>query len=84
MMQYAVTEVETDEGVDLTIECDGAALIEQIDKGTVVVRLRNGDGPRIGERFMCHGRLIKVADKRYDDNAKLWVMDEDTLAWYEL
>ena len=84
MIHYAVTEVETDEGVDLTIECEGVALTEQTDKGTVVVRLRNGDGPRIGERIMCHGRLIKVADKRYDDDAKLWVMDEDTLAWYEL
>lgn len=83
MIHYAVTEEETDDGVDLTIECGGAALVEQIDKGTVVVRLRNGDGPRIGERIMRHGRLIKVADKRYDDDAKLWVMDEDTKAWHE-
>jgi len=46
------------------------------------VALMNDHGPRVGERVMCGKTLVKVAQRRYDANQRLMVMDEDTKAWF--
>lgn len=67
-------------GADVLIETRHGLMF---DDGTTerVERIRKDLGPRIGERSMVCGMLVKVADKRYDDSGSLWVMDEDTRAW---
>lgn len=38
-------------------------------------------GPRLGEREMVGGRLVKVLSKKYDHRGRLLVLDEDTGHW---
>lgn len=46
-----------------------------------VLHLREDYGPRIGERVMCNGKLIKVKQKRWGGGGRLEVLDEDTQTW---
>lgn len=51
-----------------------------------VIRLRADHGPRVGERVMVRGQLIKVRDRYYDHAGRLVLVDEDTkgtIIWSE-
>ncbi len=47
----------------------------------VVIHLRKDYGPRVGERVTIRGRLVKVAERRYDPTGRLMLLDEDTRVW---
>lgn len=49
---------------------------------TCEILLTDDYGPRIGERVMCGDVLVKVAQKRRSEDRRLWLMDEDTRAWF--
>lgn len=80
---FSVTSRRTDDGYDLTVRFDERyyVSIERGDDGEYVVYMREKKPPRIGERRMVHGRLIKVAQVRYDRSGNRWLLDADTMAW---
>lgn len=79
---YEVEHREVAGGADVFIRAKaGHVLLVEDTGGTVTVRVRRTEGPRLGERIIVHNMLVKVADRRYDEQGRLWVMDEDTGAW---
>lgn len=75
-----VTTTPCDGGADVTIEAKHGLLFAD-GTTTKTEHIRKVLSPRIGERVMCCNMLVKVADKRYGADGKLWIMDEDTKAW---
>ena len=75
-----VTTVPCAGGADITIETKHGLKFSD-GSTTLTKHVRREFGPRIGERVMLHGRLVKVADKRYDRSGNLQILDEDTQAW---
>lgn len=75
-----VTTVPCAGGADVTIEAKHGL---KFSDGTTsfTKHIRRDFGPRIGERVMMHGRLIKVADRHWDPSGRLLLLDEDTQAW---
>ena len=81
MKNFEVEEHMTEKGSVLRISTKNGLVFED-GSTTMEVVLRSDYGPRIGERVMCGKVLVKVAQRRYDDNHDLMVMDEDTKAWF--
>ena len=75
-----ITTIPREGGFDLVVSSNSRATTEDGNK-SVTVRFREDHGPRIGERVMMAGRLVKVAEKRFDSAGRIMVMDEDTHAW---
>lgn len=75
-----VTTIPRKNGFDVVVGSVRGLKTENGDS-TVTIRFREDHGPRIGERVMVNGRLVKIADKRWDQAGALHVMDEDTRAW---
>lgn len=75
-----VTTIPRDGGFDVVVSSNGGATTEDGQR-TVTVRFREDHGPRVGERVMLRGRLVKVADKRWDQAGRLQVFDEDLRVW---
>ena len=69
-------------GCDLTISALRGLTFED-GSTSMNLHLRKEHGPRIGERVMVNGVLVKVLDKRYGDNGSLLLLDEDTKAWHK-
>ena len=67
--------VTTQLGEDVRIECDEGYAIEcggeYVREMTVTIERHKL--PVRGRRYMLGGKLVKVADYSYDDNAALWV-----------
>lgn len=78
---YALfTTIPRDGGFDVIVGARGRARTED-GESTVTIHFREGHGPRIGERVMVGRRLVKVADRRYDQTGRLQLLDEDTGTW---
>lgn len=82
MKNFDVEERVTEDGAVLVIKTKHDLRFED-GSTTKEMVLRANYGPRLGERVMCGGVLVKVADKRYSESGAMWVMDEDTKAWFE-
>lgn len=82
MKNFDVEEQVTEDGAKLIVKAING-LRFQDGSTTKEIILRSDYGPRIGERIICGGLLVKVADKRYSESGSLWVLDEDTRAWFE-
>lgn len=80
---FSINAKQVDDGFDITVNVDDGYYVdlERGDNDEVVVRMREKRPPRIGERRMVHGRLIKVAQVRYDAGGNRWLLDADTMAW---
>lgn len=73
-----------DGGADIRIYACGSYVIDsdiEVGTGAVRMRLRHDTGPRVGQRVMVDGRLVKVKDRRWSDDGRLMLLDEDTRAW---
>ena len=81
MRNFDFEEYVTDDGSTLVVSAKNGLMFEDGSKVKKLV-LRSDYGPRIGERVMCGKTLVKVAQKRYDSDYRLMVMDEDTKAWF--
>lgn len=78
---YALfTTIPRDGGFDLVVSAKGNATTEGGER-TVTLHFREDHGPRIGERVMVNHRLVKVADRRYDQAGRLQLLDEDLGTW---
>lgn len=75
-----VTTVPCAGGADITIETKHGLKFSD-GSTTLTKHVRKEFGPRIGERVMLHGRLVKVADRYWDSSGRLLLFDEDTQAW---
>ena len=75
-----ITTIPREGGFDVVVSSNGKETTEGGER-SATIRFREDHGPRIGERVMVNGRLVKVADKRWDQSGALHVMDEDTRAW---
>lgn len=75
-----VTTIPVKGGADVVIE-GLHHLIFSDGEMQKVLHLREDYGPRIGERVMCNGKLIKVKQKRWGGGGRLEVLDEDTQTW---
>lgn len=75
-----ITTIPREGGFDVVVGTKGRATAEGGER-TVVVHFREDHGPRVGERVMVGHRLVKVADRRYDQAGRLHLLDEDTHAW---
>lgn len=75
-----VTTVPCAGGADITIETKHGLKFSD-GSTTLKKHIRHDFGPRIGERVMLHGRLVKVADRYWDSSGRLLLLDEDTQAW---
>lgn len=78
---YALfTTIPRDGGFDVVVGAKGGATTEG-GEATVTLHFREDHGPRIGERVMVNHRLVKVADRRYDQTGRLQLLDEDLGTW---
>lgn len=78
---YALfTTIPRDGGFDVVVGASGRETDERGER-TVTIRFREDHGPRIGERVMVGHRLVKVADKRFDRDGRIQLLDEDTRTW---
>ena len=82
MEKYADINVsELDGGCDITLTALDGMMFED-GSTTMTLHLRSDHGPRIGERVMVGRTLVKVLEKRYDQDGRLMLLDEDTKAWF--
>lgn len=82
MSSYEVTAHAVDGGLDLVVSCKAGLSLPDGTTSTTL-HLRKDHGPRVGERIMMGKVGVKVLEKRYDCNGHLWVLDEDTRAWFK-
>ena len=81
MNNFEVSERVTEDGGILEIKTRHGLMFEDGSTVKEIVAGKNME-PRIGEMVRCGSILVKVSHKRYDSNGRLWLMDEDTRAWF--
>lgn len=80
MKNFKVEEIATEDGVKLVIEALNGLTF---DDGSTVMEVspRMERLPRVGERVMCNGKLIKVKERKFNGSGTLMLLDEDTEEW---
>ena len=82
MVEYVTTKInELENGCDIEITTVDGMTFED-GSTSVTLHVRGSHGPRIGERVMVGRVLVKVLEKRYDQEGRLMLLDEDTKAWF--
>lgn len=80
MKNFNVEEQVTEDGVKLVIEALNGLTFE--DGGTAMEVVPSTDRlPRVGERVMCNGRLVKVKERKFNSEGSLMLYDEDMEEW---
>ena len=80
MKNFKVEEQVTEDGVKLVIEALNGLTFE--DDSTVMEVVPSTDKlPRVGQRVMCGGRLIKVKERKFNSAGTLMLFDEDMKEW---
>lgn len=80
MKNFNVEEQVTEDGVKLVIEALNGLTFE--DDSTVMEVIPSTDRlPRVGQRVMCGGRLIKVKERKFNNAGTLMLFDEDMKEW---
>ena len=80
MKNFNVEEQVTEDGVKLVIEALNGLTFE--DGSTVMEVVPSTDRlPRVGQRVMCGGRLIKVKERKFNSEGSLMLFDEDMEEW---
>ena len=80
MKNFNVEEQVTEDGVKLVIEALNGLTFE--DDSTVMEVVPSTDKlPRVGQRVMCGGRLIKVKERKFNSAGTLMLFDEDMKEW---
>lgn len=80
MKNFNVEEQVTEDGVKLVIEALNGLTFE--DGSTVMEVVPSTDRlPRVGQRVMCGGRLIKVKERKFNSAGTLMLFDEDMKEW---
>lgn len=80
MKNFNVEEQVTEDGVKLVIEALNGLTFE--DGSTVMEVVPSTDRlPRVGQRVMCGGRLIKVKKRKFNSAGTLMLFDEDMKEW---
>lgn len=80
MKNFNVEEQVTEDGVKLVIETLNGLTFE--DDSTVMEVVPSTDRlPRVGQRVMCGGRLIKVKERKFNNAGTLMLFDEDMKEW---
>ena len=87
-MPFRIEVTHVDDGVDIKITADDGMLVDAIDQqveqgDSITLHVRGSMVPRKGSRVMAEGRLVKVAERRYnEESGRMWLLDEDTHVWY--
>lgn len=82
MRNFEVEERLVEGGAVLTVRALNGLVFEN-GETVMDIPLMADYGPMVGESVICDRKHVTVAQKRYDANHSIWVMDEDTGAWYQ-
>ena len=88
-MPFKIEVTPVKGGVDIKVIADEGMKVDAIDQRTeqgdsITLHVRDYDVPRKGSCVMVGGRLVKVAERRYNEaSGQLWVFDEDTHVWHD-
>lgn len=80
MRYFKVEELITDNGAFLVIKTKRDLVLEDGTSETTLFASAKKE-PKLGDAVTCGNRLVRIADRRRDQNGALWLMDEDTRTW---